>query len=114
MMNLELVDTILYTSKECSASIKVIADSKNNTMWTTQQLMAGLFTKNIKTIINHINNIFKSEELVKDEIRFNPKNSTDSRILIINPETQPLSYDTIANMIEEFGFVQCRKCRLEA
>lgn len=94
-MNYELVDTILYTGEEGSVSIKVIVDNKNNTMWTTQQSMAELFKKDVKTISKHLNNIFKSEELVKEEVSFNPNNSTNSRILIINPNSkkQPILYN---------------------
>lgn len=94
-MNYELVDTILYTGEDGSASIKVIVDDENNTMWTTQQSMAELFKKDVKTISKHLNNIFKSEELVKEEVSFNPNNSTNSRILIINPNSkkQPILYN---------------------
>lgn len=93
--NYELVDTILYTGEDGSASIKVIVDDENNTMWTTQQSMAELFKKDVKTISKHLNNIFKSEELVKEEVSFNPNNSTNSRILIINPNSkkQPILYN---------------------
>ena len=94
-MNNELVDTILYTGEEGSVCIKVIVDNENNTMWTTQQSMAELFKKDVKTISKHLNNIFKSEELVKEEVSFNPNNSTKSRILIINPNSkkQPILYN---------------------
>ena len=93
-MNYELVDTILYTGEDGSASIKVIVDDENNTMWTTQQSMAELFKKDVKTISKHLNNIFRSEELVKEEVSLNPNNSTNSRILIINPNSkkQPILY----------------------
>ena len=94
-MNNELVDTILYTCEEGSASIKVIVDDENNTMWTTQQSMAELFKKDVKTISKHLNNIFRSEELVKGEVIFNPNNSTNSRSLIINSNSkkQPILYN---------------------
>ena len=94
-MNYEMVDTILYIGEDGSASIKVIIDYDNHTMWTTQQSMAELFKKDVKTISKHLNNIFKSEELVKEEVSFNPNNSTNSRILIINPNSkkQPILYN---------------------
>lgn len=94
-MNNELVDTILYTGEDGSASIKVIVDDENNDMWTTQQSMAELFKKDVKTISKHLNNIFRSEELVKEEVSLNPNNSTNSRILIINPNSkkQPILYN---------------------
>ena len=52
-MNYELVDTILYAGEDGSSSIKVIGDLKNDTVWTTQQLMAELFGKGVKTISKH-------------------------------------------------------------
>ena len=68
---------------------------ENHTMWTTQQLIADLFGKNIRTIIKHLNNIFESGELVKEEVSFNPNDSTNSRIVQINPyaKTQPILYN---------------------
>ena len=94
-MNLELVDIILYTGEEGSASIKVMVDRENHTMWTTQQLMADLFGKNIRTISKHLNNIFDTGELVKEDVTFNPNNSTNSGIVLINPDakTQPILYN---------------------
>lgn len=94
-MNNELVGTILYTGEDGSASIKVIVDDKNNTMRTTQQSMAELFKKDVKTISKHLNNIFRSEELVKEDVSFNLNNSINGRILIINPNSkkQPILYN---------------------
>ena len=64
-------------------------------MWTTQKTMAELFDKTIKTISKHLTNIFESEELVKSEVTFNPNDSTNSGIVIINPnaKTQPILYN---------------------
>ena len=64
-------------------------------MWTAQKNMAELFGKNIKTINNHLTNIFESGELVKSEVTFNPNDSTNSGIIIINPnaKTQPILYN---------------------
>ena len=83
-MNNEIVKTLLYTSEDGAVAINVIIDSENDTMWTTQKTMAELFGKNIKTISKHLTNIFESEELVKSEVTFNPNDSTNSRIIIIN------------------------------
>ena len=94
-MNNEVVKTLLYTSEDGAVAIKVIIDSENDTMWTTQKTMAELFDKNINTISKHLNNIFESEELVKSEVTFNPNDSTNSEIVIINPDakTQPILYN---------------------
>ena len=94
-MNNEIVKTLLYTSEDGAVAIKVIIDSENDTMWTTQKTMAELFGKNIKTISKHLTNIFESGELVKSEVTFNPNDSTNSGIVIINPDakTQPILYN---------------------
>lgn len=58
--------------------------------------MANLFNKTPKNISKHLNNIFDSGELVKDEVTVNPNDSTISGIVIkINPEanTQPIFYN---------------------
>ena len=47
-MNNEIVKTLLYTSEDWVVAINVIIDSENDTMWTTQKIMAELFGKNIK------------------------------------------------------------------
>lgn len=41
-------------------------------MWTTQKTMVELFGKTINTQSKYLNNIFKSGELVKSEVTFNP------------------------------------------
>lgn len=73
--------------------VNVIIHSKNDTMRTTQKTVAELFGKNINTISKHLTNIFESEELVKSEVTFNPNDSTNSGIVIINPDakTQPIN-----------------------
>ena len=94
-MNNEVVKTLLYTSEDGAVAIDVIIDTENDTMWTTQKTMSELFGKNIKTISKHLNNIFESEELVKSEVSFNPNDSNNTEIVIINPnaKTQPILYN---------------------
>ena len=94
-MNNEIVKTLLYTSEDGAVAIKVIIDSENDTMWTTQKTMAELFGKNINTISTHLNNIFESGELVKSEVTFNPNDFNNTEIVIINPDakTQPILYN---------------------
>lgn len=90
-MNNKFVDIILYNDKNGPIALKSIVDLKNNTVQTTQKLMAELFKKDVTTISKHINNIFKSEELVKMEVTFNPN---DSKIIIEpNSKKQPILYN---------------------
>ncbi len=53
-------------------------------MRTTQKTIIELFGKNFKTLIKHLLNIFEYQELVKSKVTFNPNDSTNSRIIIIN------------------------------
>lgn len=93
-MNNEITNTLLYVSEEGAVAINVIIDSENETMWTTQKTMAELFNKNINTISKHLTKIFEDGELIKNEVTFNPNDSTNSEI-VINPnaKTQPILYN---------------------
>lgn len=92
-MNYQFVDVILFVGEEGSPLIRAIIDWDNDTMWTTQKFMAEFFRKDVSTISKHLNNVFMSEELDKDEVTFNP-NSTCEKI-IINPDSkkQPILYN---------------------
>lgn len=57
--------------------------------------VAELFGKNINTIITHLNNIFESEELVKSEVTFNPNDSNNIGLFIINPHYKTQTIYTI-------------------
>lgn len=93
-MNNEITNTLLYVSEEGAVAINVIIDLENETMWTTQKTMAELFNKNINTISKHLTKIFEDGELIKNEVTFNPNDSTNSEI-VINPnaKTQPILYN---------------------
>lgn len=64
-MNKELQkgEIIIYTSED--GSISLDTKLENDTIWLTQKQMAELFDKNIRTVNEHINNIFKEGELDK-------------------------------------------------
>lgn len=59
-------DIILYTAKDGQVELDVnLADE---TVWLTQKQLADLFDKNVRAISEHINNIFKEEELTADSV----------------------------------------------
>jgi hypothetical protein len=62
----ELIETLLYSGNYGAVTLEVIIDQENETMWATQKTMAELFKKNTNTIDEHLQNIFKTQEL--DEI----------------------------------------------
>ena len=95
-MTNNLVETLLYKNEESAVSINVVIDQENETMWATQKTIAELFNTSLNNISKHLNNIFNVGELVKEEVVFNPNDSTNSGIVIkINPnaKTQPKLYN---------------------
>ena len=59
------MDFILYNTQDGNSEIKLILDSDSKTVWLTQKQMAELFDVSVKTINEHIQNIFKDRELQK-------------------------------------------------
>jgi len=60
-------DIVIYNSPDGQVSMEALVDAKNETIWTTQKAMAGLFGIGTPTINYHLKEIFKTEEL--DETR---------------------------------------------
>jgi len=56
-------DIIIYQSKDGQASLEV--SLKEDTVWLNQKQMAELFGKDIRTIFEHIKNIYNEGELLK-------------------------------------------------
>ncbi|NQU82995.1 MAG: virulence protein RhuM/Fic/DOC family protein [Parcubacteria group bacterium] len=56
-------EIIIYKPKTGDARLKVKLEQE--TVWLSQKQMAGLFNKNVRTINEHINNIFREKELKK-------------------------------------------------
>jgi len=61
----QLSKTLLYIGNEGAVTLEVILDQIKETMWVNQKTMA-IFGVNVRTINEHIINIFKTNEL--DEI----------------------------------------------
>ncbi len=51
----------IYQSEDGQASLEVRLDRE--TVWLSQKQMAGLFEKNVRTINEHLKNIFREGEL---------------------------------------------------
>ncbi|HCY26063.1 TPA: hypothetical protein DIC38_00030 [Candidatus Nomurabacteria bacterium] len=54
---------IIYQSS--SGAIELRGDVKNETIWATQAQIAEAFDVNVRTINEHIKNIFKTDELLE-------------------------------------------------
>lgn len=57
---------LIYQSEDGQAQVS--ATMHDETIWLSQKQMSELFDKNIRTVNEHINNIFKEGELIKDSV----------------------------------------------
>jgi len=57
---------IIYNTEDGQTKIEV--KLRNETIWLSQVQMADLFQKDRKTITEHIQNVFKEGELVKNSV----------------------------------------------
>ena len=57
-------EIVLYS--DIDGEIKLDVSLENDTVWLSQKQMSVLFDKNVKTINEHIGNIFKEGELEQD------------------------------------------------
>lgn len=57
-------DIVIYENGEVALNATV----ENETIWLSQKQMAELFNKSIRTINEHVNNLFKEDELEKDSV----------------------------------------------
>lgn len=72
-------NVIIYQAK--SGAIELKGDIKHDTIWATQAQIAELFGVNVRTISEHLVNIFKSKELDKDSVIRNFRNTaTDGKV----------------------------------
>ncbi len=60
-MNKEIKQFVFYTSPEGTIKIDVLI--QDETVWLTQRKMADLFAVDVRTINDHIQNIYETEEL---------------------------------------------------
>lgn len=63
---MEKFEILLYATPEGKATIEVFFE--NETFWLSQKKMAELFNVDIRTINEHLQNIFKTNELDKDSV----------------------------------------------
>jgi len=64
--DLQKGEIMIYKPKTGKARLKVKLEQE--TVWLTQKQMAGLFHKNVRTVNEHIGNIFKEQELDKKAV----------------------------------------------
>lgn len=57
---------VLYTDKR--GNVELRADIEKDTMWATQAQIARLFKVNVRTVNEHLKNIFKTQELRENSV----------------------------------------------
>ena len=57
---------LIFTGQAGEQSIE--ARYENETIWLTQKLMAELFAVDVRTVSEHLKNIFQSSELLEDSV----------------------------------------------
>lgn len=66
--NIPNSEIVVYTSNDKSVEFQVLIDENEDTVWATEQQIAGFFKRDRTVINRHVSNIFKEEELVKDSV----------------------------------------------
>lgn len=61
---MEKFEILFYSTPEENANIEVFYE--NETFWLSQKKMAELFNVDVRTVNEHLKNIFQSEELIKE------------------------------------------------
>ena len=69
-------EIVIYTTPDGKETFEV--NLKKDTVWLSQKQMAELFEKDVRTINEHIGNIYKEKELIK--------NSTIRKFRIVQKE----------------------------
>lgn len=59
-------EIILYNTEDGKTEIKIILDSDTQTIWLNQTQMAALFNVSVKTVNEHVINIYTEKELPED------------------------------------------------
>jgi hypothetical protein len=57
-------EVVIYKSPEGKPELEV--KLKENTVWLTQKQMSNLFQKDVRTVNEHIKNVYKERELEKN------------------------------------------------
>jgi len=69
MTDIERTDSFtFYRSESGQVGIQVAIDGENETIWASQRAMAGIFGVSVKTVSEHLANIFKTGELEKGAV----------------------------------------------
>ncbi|MDR0913077.1 MAG: hypothetical protein LBM96_10810 [Methanobrevibacter sp.] len=66
--NIKITESLLYQGKEGAVTADFFIDGENQTLWATQKTMGMIFGVNVRTVSEHLQNIFKSGELNENSV----------------------------------------------
>ncbi len=90
---------ILFENQE----VKLEVNMKDETVWLSLEQMAELFSRDRTVIVRHINNIFKDNELDKNEVCANFAHTTKHGAISDKSQTRELIYYNL-DMIISVGY----------
>ena len=97
---------LVFTNQDSKNSIEVRIEDE--TIWLTQKLTATLFDVNVRTISEHLQNIFSSNELEKNSvIRKFRTTASDGK----NYNTQFYNLDAIISVGYRVNSIRATHCR---
>ena len=83
--------------------VKLEVNMKDETVWLSLEQMADLFDRDRTVITRHINNIFKSQELNKNEVCAKFAHTTEHGAILGKKQTRELDYYNL-DMIISVGY----------
>ena len=69
-----------------NGALEIVVDTNHDNIWLTQDQIAFIFDKSVKTVNEHINNIFKEEEVLESECLRKVSKSGISRNSFVKPK----------------------------
>lgn len=89
-------NVVVYQTK--SGALELRGDSKNETVWATQAQIAVAFGVNVRTVNEHIKNIYKTEELSESSTIRNFRIVQNEGRRVIEREVQHYNLDMIISV----------------
>ena len=94
---------LIFTSQECANSIE--ARYEDETIWLTQKLIAELFEVDVRTVNEHLKNIYKQNELIVDATirKFRIVQTEGKREVILKIDVSTAKNYLIKDELESLG-----------
>lgn len=83
--------------------VKLEVNMQDETVWLSLEQMSKLFDRDRTVITRHINNIFKSQELIKDEVCAKFAHTTEHGAIVDKTQTRELDFYNL-DMIISVGY----------